>query len=73
MTQRRFFYHKGYWYYQEGSDDSAPVVSYQLADNNYYKSFNGKPVAFAPGEVDALLQMIPLYFQAIQKDLYRRD
>lgn len=73
--RQRFFFYQGYWYLEFTDQQGSMVASYQLDQDTAYKFHNGKNIPFDEdsGELDNLLKTIPLYEDAISRQLYKSD
>jgi len=70
VIKQRFWYHEGDWFY-ETVDATGPMVArYQFVNGAAHKLVDGKPVAFAEGEIENLQKIIQLYHDRVYKELY---
>lgn len=73
VVSQRFWFHGGDWFYESSDAQTALFARYHVSDDRIYKLVNGKAIAFSEAEAAHLLQTIPLYFQAVCRDLYEKD
>lgn len=73
VVSQRFWFHGGDWFYESSDGQSSLFARYHISDDRIYKLVQGKAIAFSEAEANHLLQIIPLYFQAVCRDLYEKD
>jgi len=70
VTKQRFWYHKGDWFYETHDAVGPMVARYQFRNGMAHKLVNGRPIAFADGELQNLRKIIQLYHDRVYKELY---
>ncbi|MDB5179377.1 MAG: hypothetical protein JWN12_9 [Candidatus Saccharibacteria bacterium] len=70
VTKQRFWYHQGDWFYETHDAVGPMVARYQFANGQAHKLVDGKPIAFAEGEIDNLHKMIQRYRDEVYAQLY---
>lgn len=70
ISQQRFWYHQGDWFYETHDAVGPMVARYQFVNGQAHKLVEGKLVHFADGELDNLHRMIQLYHDCVYTQLY---
>lgn len=73
ILAQRFWFHGGDWFYEMTDEKGSASVRFHVSDDRIFKLVGGRAVAFHESEAHNLLQTIPLYFEAICRDLYEKD
>lgn len=68
----RFWYHGGRWHYEIDYPEGSATAVYILRDQWIEKLVDGKPTAPEPGEEAALVALIPLYYDHMQKTVHQK-
>ena len=70
IISQRFFYHDGDWFYETQDSIGSMVARYQFAGGQAHKLVEGRPTAFAEGEVQNLYKMTELYYEHVMATMY---
>jgi len=70
ILSQRFWFHGGDWFYEMTDLQGSSSVRFHVSDDRIFKLVGGRAVAFSEAEAQNLLQTIPLYFDAIQREFY---
>ena len=71
IHSRRFWYFNNYWYYEVEFIGFAPIViSYQIVNNEVYKTVNGSAAPLVAGEVDSLHAAVKSSHDIVRHGMY---